>query len=82
MKNKLTAAGLAAGVGEDTETDPEATPENTPVVTPQQNVNGNGGDEEIMELPMWIFWVAVMAAALIALGFVWSKIKKSQEKNW
>ena len=77
LKNKLTAAGLAAGVeGEDT--DPEA----TPVVTPQQNVNGTDDGEDIMELPMWIFWVAVMAAAIIALAFVWSKIKKSQEKNW
>ena len=78
LKNKLTAAGLAAGVENDSE------PEVTPVVTPQQNVNGNdnGGDEEIMELPMWIFWVAVAAAALVALVFVWSKIKKSQEKNW
>jgi hypothetical protein len=46
-------------------------------------VNGNdNGGEDIMELPMWIFWVAVAAAALVALVFVWSKIKKSQEKNW
>jgi len=78
LKNKLTAAGLAAGVADD-DTDPE----NTPVVTPQQNVGGSDEDgEDIMELPMWIFWVAVMAAALVALVFVWSKIKKSQEKNW
>ena len=57
--------------------------EATPVVTPQQNAGGNdNGGEDIMELPMWIFWVAVMAAALVALAFVWSKIKKSQEKNW
>ncbi len=77
LKNKLTAAGLAAGVADDT--DPEA----TPVVTPQQNVGGtDDGGEDVMKLPMWIFWVAVMAAALIALLFVWSKIKKSQEKNW
>ena len=58
-------------------------PEATPVVTPQQSVNGTDDTGEyIMELPMWIFWVAVMAAAIIALAFVWSKIKKSQEKNW
>ena len=78
LKNKLTAAELAAGVGDD-ETDPEA----TPVVTPQQNISGNDdGSQETIQLPMWIFWVAVMVAALIALGFIWSKIKKSQEKNW
>ena len=79
LKNKLTAAGLAAGVeGEDTD------PENTPVVTPQQSVNGtdNNGEQDIMELPMWIFWIAVAVASLIALAFVWSKIKKANEKNW
>ncbi len=77
LKNKLTAATLAAGVGEG------AQPETTPVVTPQQNVGGtDNGAQEVMELPMWIFWVAVAAAALIALAFVWSKIKKANEKNW
>ena len=77
LKNKLTAAGLAAGVESDSE------PEATPVVTPQQNVGGtDNGGEDIMELPMWIFWVAVAVASLIALVFIWSKIKKSQEKNW
>ena len=77
LKNKLTAAGLAAGVGGDVE------PEATPVVTPQQTVGGaDNGSQETIQLPMWIFWVAVMMASLIALGFVWSKIKKSKEKNW
>ena len=84
LKNKLTAAGLAAGVEDAGDIEPEASPEATPNTTPQQNVNGtdNNGEQEIMKLPMWIFWVAVMAAALIALAYVWSKIKKSQEKNW
>lgn len=79
LKNKLTAAGLATGVGDD-ETDPEA----TPVVTPQQNVGGNQSGEpaETIQLPMWIFWVAVLLASVIALAFVWGKIKKSKEKNW
>lgn len=75
-KDKIDAAGIEDG-------------EIRPTATPQQNISGTepeddtqDGEEEIIQLPMWIFWVAVLAAALIALAFVWSKIKERNEPNW
>ena len=76
MKQKLTAAQQAAGV--------EQAPENTP----QQNISGRDpveqpqDSEETIQLPMWIFWIAVLLASAIALIYVWTKIKNRNNKNW
>ena len=76
MKQKLTAAQQAAGM--------EQAPENTP----QQNISGRDpveqpeDSEETIQLPMWIFWIAVLLASAIALIFVWTKIKNRNNKNW
>lgn len=75
-QQKVTAAGLADKV-----IDPDTTPE----TTPNQTIEGtdpDSKDEETIQLPMGLFWLAVLVAALIALGFVWYKIKTRSKKNW